>query len=134
VKKTEYVIDSFALLAYFQGEAGGLKVRALMKEARAGESSLHLSLINFGEILYIVERRRGAQAAETVRADISRLPVQIAAVTVERVIAAAHLKAHHAISYADAFVVALAQELDATVVTADPEFRKVESQVALLWL
>jgi hypothetical protein len=37
------------------------------------------------------------------------------------------IKAQYAISYADAFVVALAQELQAKIVTANPEFKKVES-------
>ena len=49
-------------------------------------------------------------------------------------LAAAHVKAHHAISYADAFAVALAQSRQATLLTGDPEFRKVENLVAIDWL
>ena len=52
----------------------------------------------------------------------------------DRVIGAAHVKARFPVSYADAFVVALAQELKATIVTADPEFKKVESLASILWL
>jgi len=52
----------------------------------------------------------------------------------QRVLAAAHIKAHYPLSYADAFAVALAQELDATVVTGDPEFKTAESLVPVLWL
>ena len=37
-------------------------------------------------------------------------------------LAAAHIKAGHALSYADAFAVAVAQELDAVMLTGDPEF------------
>ncbi|MCP4579599.1 MAG: type II toxin-antitoxin system VapC family toxin [Deltaproteobacteria bacterium] len=51
----------------------------------------------------------------------------------DRVLDAAHIKARHAISYADAFAVSLAQELNATVVTADPEFNKVQPLVNILW-
>jgi hypothetical protein len=43
------------------------------------------------------------------------------------------IKAQYAISYANAFV-AFAQELEATIVTADPEFQKVESVTSILWL
>jgi len=50
------------------------------------------------------------------------------------VLAAARLKARHAISCADAFAAALAQELEAPVVTADREFEQVESLVEVLWL
>jgi predicted nucleic acid-binding protein len=44
------------------------------------------------------------------------------------------IKAQCAISYADAFVVVLAQELEATIVTADPEFQKVKSLTSIQWL
>lgn len=50
------------------------------------------------------------------------------------VLAAAHIKANYAVSYADAFAIALAQELKATVVTGDPEFGGVEKMVDILWL
>jgi hypothetical protein len=39
-----------------------------------------------------------------------------------------------AISYAGAFAVALAQEMTATLVTGDPEFKRVESLVKIMWL
>jgi predicted nucleic acid-binding protein len=47
---------------------------------------------------------------------------------------AAHVKAHHRLSYADASVVALAQQQDAEVVTGGPEFRGVVEHVAVRWL
>jgi predicted nucleic acid-binding protein len=47
---------------------------------------------------------------------------------------AAHIKAHRAVSYADAFVVALAQQHGAHVVTGDPEFKMVEDLVSVYWL
>ena len=65
---------------------------------------------------------------------VEQLPVQILEATRERVLAAAHLKATHAISYADAFVVATAQEMGATILTGDPEFRTVEALVPVEWL
>jgi ribonuclease VapC len=49
-------------------------------------------------------------------------------------VTAAHIKARHPVSYADAFAVALAQEYGATVVTGDPEVRAVESLINVDWL
>ena len=66
--------------------------------------------------------------------DIRRLPITLCGFDEKRVIAAAHVKARHPVSYADAFAVALAQELKAVVVTGDPEFKKVEPLVSVLWL
>jgi len=47
---------------------------------------------------------------------------------------AAHLKAHHSISYADAFALALAQQEQAILLTGDPEFQQVASLAAIEWL
>ena len=134
MKKTGYVLDSFAVLAYFQAEIGGAKVKTILKEASSGKAVAFLSVLNLGEIIYITERRLGSDTAESILGDILRLPVQLAEADMERVLAAAHIKAHHAVSYADAFVVSLAQELNATIVTADPEFKTVQSLVNILWL
>ena len=48
----------------------------------------------------------------------------------------AHIKAHYPVSYADAFAVALAQEMDGPVVTGDPEFKRVEDEglISVVWL
>lgn len=134
MKKPGYVLDSFAVLAYFQAETGGPKVKDILKAASSGDAAVFLSFLNLGEIIYITERRLGSDTAESILGDILRLPIQLAEAGMERVLAAAHIKASHTVSYADAFVVSLAQELNATIVTADPEFKTVESLVDILWL
>jgi uncharacterized protein len=48
--------------------------------------------------------------------------------------AAARLKAQYAVSYGDAFAITLAIELDATVVTNDPEFKNIEHLVKVKWI
>lgn len=134
MKKPEYVLDSYALLAYLQNEATANQVEALLDQAAGDNAAIHISLINLGEIAYLVERRYGADRLHQVLEELAAFPVQFLDVTWERILAAAHIKAHHAISYADAFAVALAQELDATLVTGDPEFKRVESLIHVLWL
>jgi len=134
VNRPKYILDSYALLAYFQAEPAGAKVRNILKEAVAGASAAFLSVISLGEIYYIVARKRGEEKAGAITEDISRLPVGLVDVTKERVLAAARVKAQHPVSYADAFVVATAIEFTATIVTGDPEFKATESRVAVLWL
>jgi predicted nucleic acid-binding protein len=134
VKKPRYVLDSFALLAYFQAEPAALKVRDLLRQARDDEAGVFLSLINLGEILYTVERKLGREASHEILQDVLTLPVRVAEVTMDRVVSAARIKAGFPISYADAFAAALALELTAPVVTGDPEFKRVESIVRVLWL
>ena len=134
MRKTIYVLDSYAILAYFQAEPGGLKVKELLKQAKAENALTTMSLINLGEVIYITGRKLREDRAKEIFGDIMLLPIQFAEVTKDRVIAAAQVKTRYPISYADAFTVSLAQELNATIVTGDPEFKKVESLVALLWI
>jgi ribonuclease VapC len=134
VKKPSFVLDSFALLAYLQAEPASLKVKETLKLARDKRAQVFLSLINLGEIVYTVERKLGEDTSREVLQDVLTLPIEVAEVTMERVLSAAHIKGKFPISYADAFAVALAQEMTATLVTGDPEFKQVESLVEIMWL
>src|SRR5689334_11483371 len=116
-----YVLDSYALLAYFQAEPGGAAVQALIEAAHLATAWLHLSLLNAGEIYYIMYREQGFDRAEEMLQDLYELPIILHLPTEERIWAAAHLKAKYPLSYADAFAAALAQELGAVLVTGDSE-------------
>ena len=131
---SRYVLDSFALLAHLGDEAGAARVRAVLRAASLGRAQIFLSAINLGELVYITERERGLVQAQIALNAVEQLPVQILEATRERVLAAAHIKATHALSCADAFVVAAAQEMGATILTGDPEFRTVEALVSVEWL
>ena len=134
MKNPIYVLDSFAVLAYFQAEAGGKNVKEILKQAKMEEAAVSLSLINLGEVIYITGRKLGKEKATEILRDILLLPIQLAEVTMDRVLAAAQIKAQYPISSTDAFAVALAQEFNATIVTGDSEFKQVESIVKLSWL
>ena len=129
-----YVLDTFALLVYLRGEPGDEQVRELLSQAEGGERCLHLCLINYGEVIYISERQGGRLAAEEAVRIVDNLPVEVVPADRRLTFAAAHVKANYPLSYADAFVVALAQRLGATVVTGDPEFKSVASLVDIEWL
>jgi ribonuclease VapC len=122
------------MMAYLENEAAADQVEDLLERAEERASTVHMSLINLGEIAYIVERRRGIDRCGEMLDELAAFPITFEAVTRDRVLAAAHIKARYALSYADAFAVALAQELDAEIVAGDPEFRQVENLVSTLWL
>ena len=93
-----------------------------------------LSLINYGECLYIVERERGVTAARRTIAIVDQLPITIAEVDRALVFAAAHIKARYSLSYADAFSAALAKRNHAVLLTGDPEFKCIEEEISIHWL
>ncbi len=128
------MLDSFAILAYLNDEPGGGRVKEVLNLAEQGLGRVLLCIINFGEVLYMTERRRGFAAAQGVQALIESMPVIILDATRNLVLDAAHIKATHALSYADAFVVAAAMHEQAVVLTGDPEFESVEDLVKVEWL
>jgi predicted nucleic acid-binding protein len=129
-----YMLDSFALLAYLNDEEGRERVQETLEQARRGECLVMMCFINLGEVLYITERRRGRNWAQRTQALVEGLPLTLLEVTRDLVLDAAHIKAQHAISYADAFVAAAAQREGARVLTGDPEFEAVEMLVPVEWL
>ncbi|MFN8446755.1 MAG: type II toxin-antitoxin system VapC family toxin [Caldilineaceae bacterium] len=129
-----YILDSFALLAFLENEAGAAIVQEKLQAAAKGELQLYLPTINLGEMVYIIERERGLSDAQLALAQIRQLPIHLLETDLSRILAAAHIKAQTPISYADAFVVAAAHELQATILTGDPEFRKIGPSVQIDWL
>lgn len=131
-----YVLDSFALLAYLEGEAGMPRVRSVLEGADARRHAVYLSLINLGEALYITERERGLVAARRALGAVDDLPLELVGVSRATVLEAAHIKARFRIAYADAFAVVAAQACGGTVVTGDPEFRPLADAglVTVEWL
>jgi predicted nucleic acid-binding protein len=132
----EYVLDSYALLAYFEAEPESEEVRKLLEAAKEDKCSLYMCVVNLGEVVYIVERERGLPKAQETLARIDELPINIVNVDRTLTLAAAHLKMDCPIAYADCFAAALSQLKDATLVTGDPEFNKIkpECNLQIKWL
>jgi len=122
----DYVLDSYALLAFFEAEAGSEQVQKLLETAKEGKCHLFLCVVNLGEIIYIVERERGLPKAQETLTRIDELPIDIVDADRTLTLAASHLKTDCAIAYADCFATALSQIKNAILVTGDPEFRKVK--------
>jgi predicted nucleic acid-binding protein len=129
-----YVLDTFAILAYLQDEPAAPRIEELLVLAKKVKCYLVLSLINLGEILYIAERQGGTPKAHDILRFISSLPIQIIPADEQMVFAAAHIKANHPLSYADAFAAAAAQNLNGILLTGDPEFKALEEFIEVEWL
>ena len=132
----EYVLDSYALLAYLEAEPGSDRIRELLEAAKGRNCYLHMCVVNMGEVIYIIERERGLPKAQETLARIDELPIEIVNVDRPLTLASAHLKADCPIAYADCFAAALSQLKDATLVTGDPEFNKIkpDCNVRIEWL
>jgi predicted nucleic acid-binding protein len=135
-KHGRYALDSYALVAFFEGEEGQEQVAELLREAEKGICELLLNVVNLGEIAYIVERERGLSRAQATLARIDELPIEIIEVDRRLALTAAHIKARYPIAYADCFAAALALENEAVLVTGDPEFKGPcrDYSVQVIWI
>lgn len=128
------VLDSFALVSLFHREPGWKVVQAALYEQEKARMRAVLNWINWGEFFYIVKRRVGAAKGIEALRLLEQLPIELFPVDQPLVRAAAEIKSDHALSYADAFCVATAQRLNATVLTNDHEFRSVLGLIKIRWL
>jgi PIN domain nuclease of toxin-antitoxin system len=114
-----YIFDSYALLALLEDEPGADLVTELISDRK---TEAYISAINLGEIYYLLLRRSGVNQAERVLESITlEDSISIAEASWERIKEASKVKAGGGLSFADAFAVALAKELEAPLVTGDPE-------------
>ena len=129
-----YLFDAFPLLCWLQEEPGYELIDELLDEAEIGKSSISMHIINLGEVFYRLCRVSGIKRGEEILDKIRMLPIQILSISDEEVMEAAKIEAKYPISYADAFAVAKALQSGVTVVTGDPEYKKVSKIIEILWV
>ena len=128
-----YVLDSFALISYLEKGKGAKKVKEILSQAEKGRNRVLLCIVNLGEVYYITYRRYGPDKAEQVLSAIEQLPVKVVDADRRITLRAARIKATYPMAYADAFALALANDMDAHLITGDPEFKKLKAKVSILW-
>jgi ribonuclease VapC len=132
MREESLVLDSFALLSVFLQEPAGPRVVELLETS--GDERVAMPVVNLGEVLYRLQivgsSITTAQALQRVHA----WPIVLRDIDEELALAAAEVKAERRMGYLDCFVVALAQRLDATILTGDPDFQRADGLVKIEWL
>jgi predicted nucleic acid-binding protein len=129
-----YVLDANAILDYVQDGPGAATMERLFREVFRGSSTLMISVVNLGEVFYLIWRSKGEQKARQTIDDLTLLPLQIVAADLPQTLKAAELKATHKIPYVDCIAAALALQRRATLVTSDRDFEKLGRRLPMLWL
>ncbi len=128
------VLDTWAIIAYFGDEPASGRVAELLAEANENGTPLWMSVVNAGEVWYIIARRTSASEADGAIAELHNLGIRLEDVDWKITRQAAVFKSNHKISYADAFAAALAALKKAHMVTGDQEFKSLEGDVKIVWL
>jgi ribonuclease VapC len=128
------VLDSFALIAFFEDEPGAEEVeRQLLKAEEAGQRLL-MTVVNLGEVWYSIARTDSEKTADEKIREIQGMAIEIVDADWALTRQAAAFKVKGKVAYADCFAAALAKQRKTEVITGDPEFKQLEGEVKIHWL
>jgi predicted nucleic acid-binding protein len=128
------VLDSYALMAFFEDEPGADLVRDLILKAEDGTDKLLMSVVNLGEVWYSIARATSPETADHYIHEIEGMAIDIVDADWALTRQAAEFKANGNIAYADCFAAALARNHKAVLITGDKEFKIVEGDIKISWL
>ena len=128
------VLDSYALIAFFEDEPGADQVYTLMVQAEESGEKLLMSVINLGEVWYSIARAYSEETAEEKLGEVFEMSIEIVDADWDLTRLAASFKAKGKLAYADCFAAALASRRKAQLVTGDPEFKLLEDKVGIFWI
>ena len=133
-KPKALVLDSWAVLAYLGDEASGQEVADLITSAHENRIPMYMSIVNAGEVWYILAREISETKADSAVTDLTGLGIELIGVDWPITRIAGTFKARYRMSYADCFAAALAKDRKSELVTGDKEFKQVEGEVNIRWL
>jgi predicted nucleic acid-binding protein len=128
------VLDSWAILAFFENEPAGQKAGDIIADANEQGISLLLSAVNAGEVWYITACQTSDVQADQLIREVESLGIEIITTDWETAREAAVIKSRVKMSYADCFACALSKLRQAELVTGDPEFKQLERQIKIRWI
>ena len=128
------VLDSWATIAYLEDEASAERVADIIADAHEEEIPLLMSVVNAGEVWYIIARESSVTDADASINQLRDLGIEFVDADWNLAKDAGYFKSKNKMSFADCFAAALAKQRKAHLATGDPEFKQVESEIAINWL
>ena len=128
------MLDSWAIMSYLQGEPSAEKVADIIADAHEDHVPLLMSVVNAGEVWYIIARRTSEADSDRSMRELKQLGIEMVDADWDIAHDAGRFKAKHKMSFADCFAAALAKQRKAHLVTGDQEFKQVKADVIINWL
>jgi predicted nucleic acid-binding protein len=133
-KAKAIVLDSWAVMAYLEDEPSAERVADIIADAHESGTPLLMTVVNVGEVWYIIAREASEADADRSFRDLKQLGIEFVDADWDLTHQAAQFKSKHRMSFADCFAAALAKEKKAHLVTGDQEFREVQSEISIIWV
>jgi ribonuclease VapC len=121
-------------MAYLEDEASAEKVADIIADAHEEKIPLLMSVVNAGEVWYILAREASVAEADTSVRQLRQLGIEFINADWDLAREAGGFKAKHKMSFADCFAAALAKQRKAHLVTGDQEFKQVEQEITIEFL
>lgn len=133
-----FILDSYALLCLFDKKRRSEKeaVTRYLEDAEKGRIKLYMSKVNEGEVFYKLHKYLGGAISTGFREDLKRglFPLHVVSVNDRRAEEASVIKVKYPVSYADAFCIELAKDMDLPVITGNPAFGCVKNIIKVIAL
>jgi ribonuclease VapC len=130
------VLDTWALVAFFEDEPGAEEVEELLIKAEEGKQKLLLSVITWGEIYSAILRGASKEVADHYMKEVAAMPIELVPIEddLEIVRQASIYRATTQLPYSGCFAASLAKIRNAELVTGDSVFNQLEGQLRIHWL
>jgi ribonuclease VapC len=133
-KPKAIVFDSWAIIAYLEDEPAAEHIADVIADAHDDGIPLFMCVVNVGEVWYIIAREASVSDADRSIKELRQLGIEFVDADWTLAHEASGFKSKHKMSYADCFAASLAKQKKAVLLTGDPEFKQVESQITIDWL
>ena len=133
-KAKAYVLDTWAIIAYLEDEPSGEQIEELIATAHEEQIPIYMSIVNLGEVWYIVAREVSEEEADASIKILRDLRIQFEDADWSLTLEAARFKSRNKMSYADCFAAALAKCKKADLVTGDKEFIPLDGEIKISWV
>ena len=133
-KPKAIVLDAWAVMAYLEDEPAAEAVADMIADAHEEDTPLFMSVVNAGEVWYIIAREASVADAERSITELRQLGIQFVDADWTLARDAGAYKSKYKMSFADCFAAALAKQKKAVLLTGDSEFKQVEQEITINWL
>jgi ribonuclease VapC len=133
-KPKALVLDSWSVIAYLEDEPSAKHIADLIASAHEEEIPVMMTVVNAGEVWYIIARELSEEEANSSIKELRDLRIRFVDVNWDLTQEAARFKSKYKMSYADCYAAALAKVNKADLVTGDKEFKPLEDQVRIQWV
>lgn len=121
-------------MAYLEDEPSAEKIADLIADAHEDGTQMKMSVVNAGEVWYIIARRTSPAEADKALRLIEEIGITLVDAEWPLSKAAASFKVKGNISFADCYAAALAKREKAVLLTGDREFEQLRKDIRIIWL